>query len=93
MYRTVEQVELWQEKLREGVLAEALASIPSDGPEVTASLLRGPAVRTLLDHIQATAPDMVIMGRTGRGRLDRMLHGSVSRRVSALSAVPVTLVS
>lgn len=92
MYRTTDQIELWQEKVKAEILNGALARVPEDGPEVITTLLRGAAVKALLSHIRAASPDMVVMGRTGRSAVDRILHGSVSRRVSGASPVPVTLV-
>lgn len=92
MYRTVEQVEHWQQKLREQVLDEARAQIPAHGARILTTMLKGSAARAILEHIDASGADGIVMGRTGRGKIDRMLHGSVSRRVSALSTVPVTLV-
>jgi len=93
MYRTIEQVEHWQERLRERVIAEALATIPEGGPPVETVLLKGAAVKAILARIEEVSPDVVVMGRTGRGAIDRMLHGSVSRRIAALSPVPVTVVA
>lgn len=92
MYRTVEQVEHWQEKLREQVLDDARAEIPAHGARVLTTMLKGSAARAILEYIEASGADGIVMGRTGRSGIDRVLHGSVSRRVTALSTVPVTLV-
>lgn len=93
MYRSIPQLEAWQADIKRGILDAACETIPEDGPDWTSRLMRGPAVRTLLKHIETTRPDMVVVGRTGRGALDRALHGSVSRRLCARAQVPVTVVS
>ena len=92
MYRTVEQIEDWQERLREQVLEEAIALLPTGGAPVTTTMLKGPVVKSLLARIVEAQPDLVVMGRTGKGQLERVLYGSVSRRIASLSPVPVTLV-
>ena len=89
---TTDIQEAWQAEVKRGILDAACEALPEDGPDWTSCLLRGPAARTLLKHIETTRPDMVVIGRTGRGALDRALNGSVSRRVSARAGVPVTLV-
>jgi nucleotide-binding universal stress UspA family protein len=90
MYQTLDQVENWQEKVRTEILEQAQKQLVGVSSKIT--LLRGPTVKALLSHMRATNPGMVIMGRTGRTAVDRILHGSVSRRLSASSSVPVTLV-
>ena len=90
MYQTLDPSENWQEKVRTEILEQAQATLAGVPSKVT--LLRGPTVKALLSHMRATNPGMVIMGRTGRTAVDRILHGSVSRRLSASSTVPVTLV-
>ena len=62
------------------------------GVNYHASVLKGPVVRTLLDHIKKTDPDLVIMGVKGRGVLGDLLMGSVARAISAESVKPVLLI-
>ncbi|MEL6346875.1 MAG: universal stress protein [Myxococcota bacterium] len=92
MYRTIEQIESWQEEIRSDILMRALDTLPDDRPPTTTTMLKGAAVKALLAHINDSEPDMVVMGRTGRSAVNRILHGSVSSRISAASPVPVTLV-
>lgn len=90
VHHTLDQVEGWQEKVRTEILVHAQGTLTGVTSKVT--LLRGPTVKALLSHMRTTNPGMVVMGRTGRSAVDRILHGSVSRRISASSDVPVTLV-
>lgn len=75
----------------EAVLEPARALVPP-GISLSARVLRGRPVEALLDLIGAEQPWMVVMGRTGKGRLARALQGSVSRDVVARCPVPVTVV-
>ena len=90
MYQTAEELEQWQARIQSDVLQVAADQL--DGIRCKTTLLRGPTVKTLLAHMRATNPDLVVMGRTGRTAVNRILHGSVSRRLSASSPVPVALV-
>ena len=97
MYRSHEQVERWQEHLREQILSQAISQLPEGTPTPRSTLLRGPVITTLLGEIKRRKPDLVVMGHSGRGALKRvlidgLLAGSVSRRLVATSPVPVTVV-
>ena len=54
-------------------------------------IARGPAAGAILDAADTSAR-LVVLGRRGLGGLEGILLGSVSRRVTELSAVPVMLV-
>lgn len=92
MSETLNQLDDWQDKLQREVLQPALDSIPDGGPRAKTLILRGAVHKSLMGHITSTSPCMVVMGRTGRTAMNRILHGSVSRRISGASPVPVTLV-
>lgn len=93
MEQTLEQhLSDWESKLRRDIIQPALDRVPSGGPATSTKVLRGAVYKALLKHITATQPGMVVMGRTSRTAMNRILHGSVSRRLSGSSPVPVTLV-
>jgi nucleotide-binding universal stress UspA family protein len=52
----------------------------------------GGAVAGLLQLIDTLQPDLVVVGRHGRGALGRLFLGSVSERILRDSPVPVLLV-
>jgi nucleotide-binding universal stress UspA family protein len=54
--------------------------------------LVGDAAEELLALIESHKPDVLILGRRGRGRLTGLLLGSVSQKLASLSPVPVTIV-
>jgi nucleotide-binding universal stress UspA family protein len=64
----------------------------STGVVATIHVESGSPVFCLLHLIDAIHPDVVVVGRRGRGALARMLVGSVSERILRESPVPVLLV-
>lgn len=92
MLLTDEQLDRWQEQVRADILAGALERVP-EGLAVTSHVLRGQVAQAILAHLRTSGADHVVIGRVGRGVLDRMLHGSVSRKLSVTCPVPITLVA
>ena len=92
MYHTPDEVEALTRRLRTDVLEHARARVPA-GVEHHAVLLRGPVARTLLQHAAEMGAGLIVVGRTGKGALERLIEGSVSRALAFQSAVPVLLVS
>ena len=92
IWLTAKQVESWQEKLKGETLARARERLEARGVAAELLMLRGPVVATLLDSAREHAADVIVVGRSGKGAMERLAHGSVSRRVTALSAVPVLTV-
>jgi len=85
---TDEQIASLEARVRETILEPARASTSSKGR--TARLLKGPIEATLLD--EARAASLVVVGRSGKGALERLLEGSVSRRLVSSSPAPVMIV-
>lgn len=83
----------WKQKLQQEIIQPALERIQDGSLNVQAQTLQGAVFRTLLKHITESQTDMVVMGRTGRNAMNRILNGSVSQRLSAACPVPVTMVS
>ena len=91
-YLTTEQVTAWQERHKSHVLEQARARAENalELPELT--LLRGVVVPTLLQHARATGADLLVVGRTGKGALERVFQGSVSLALNRDATVPVVTV-
>lgn len=83
----------WNARIQETILAPALSCIDEQGQSVSTRILKGSVYKTLLQHINDSQPDLVVLGRTQRGTVNRMLNGSVSHRLLANSPVPITLVN
>jgi len=81
---------------REGAaraLAEATSALRQlGGTPVTSHIESGPPDACLLLRASQTSADLVVLGMTGRSRIERWLLGSVAERVVRLSDRPVLLV-
>ena len=73
-------------------LARELELLRVIWPSADSLFLRGPTVSELLGAIDSQSVDLVVMGKHGRGVLNRMLVGSVTERVVRHSSVPVMAV-
>ncbi len=74
-------------------LVDVTAGLPhaGDPPAVRWTQISGPIARELADlslHL-----DMLVVGTHGRGRLSRLLHGSVSRDIAGSAHCPVVAVA
>lgn len=90
-YLTDEQLEQIETQAKEKTLAASSALVP-EGVKKTTRLLKGPAVKMLIAEAEKADVDQVIMGRTGKNAIERLLEGSVSRGLSLHAKKPVTLV-
>jgi nucleotide-binding universal stress UspA family protein len=72
---------------------QALADgLRSGGIEVTALLLRGPTVETLLEKSKELQAGLIVLGSHGRSAVYDLLVGSVAEGVVRRSRIPVLLV-
>lgn len=68
----------------EETLATATAIAAEEGITVaSAKLAQGPAAHIILAELETVGADLLVMGRQGRGALERFLLGSVSRQVTS----------
>lgn len=87
-----EAAEAVLEKLGREDLAEAERLLAAGGMAYTTHILMGPPAVRLLAHVRAIEAAQVLMGTSGRGRLETALLGSVAQAVVRDAGVPVTLV-
>ena len=71
---------------------EYAARLEEDGVEVTALLVQGPTVQTILDEADHHGAEMIVMGSHGHGTLYQVIVGSVSEGVIRKTKCPVLLV-
>ena len=62
------------------------------GLDCTALLIQGATVETILQEAQRLGVDMIVTGSHGKGKMQRLLLGSVSEGLLHESTVPVHLV-
>jgi nucleotide-binding universal stress UspA family protein len=74
------------------LLRDAEATLTAAGVPVTSELLVGNASRTIAARASELGCDAIVMGTHGLGFLGNMLMGSTSRKVLALTDLPLTLI-
>lgn len=74
------------------MLDEVLAETKKKVPTTVALLKQGTPWREILDAIEKTKPDLVVMGTHGRKGISRAVLGSVAEKIVRTSPVPVLTV-
>lgn len=64
----------------------------SEGVRATPVVLRGSVASALADHLRGSEADLVVLSTHDRGRLERLLLGSVSEAVTRQAHIPALLV-
>jgi nucleotide-binding universal stress UspA family protein len=78
---------------REHVELHALADrLREQGHEVTALMVQGPTIQTILEQAKKLDAEVIVVGSHGRGKLFDMVVGSVSAGVIRKAKVPVLVV-
>ncbi|UCU98786.1 universal stress protein [Acidovorax radicis] len=76
----------------EHLMAPARALLDAAGIPYETDVGVGDAAHTLVDMIESSGCDMVVIGAKGQGAITSALLGSVSQEVAHASPVPVTIV-
>ncbi|MEE8487553.1 MAG: universal stress protein [Gemmatimonadota bacterium] len=79
-HREHEQIQAMAQRLRD------------DGRDVTALLVQGPTVDTILGQAEKLEADLIVVGSHGHGAVFDMLVGSISAEVIRRSKIPVLVV-
>lgn len=74
------------------LMAPALALLQQAGQECTTEVGIGDPANTLIDIIEDTGSDLVLIAARGQGAIASALLGSVSQELAHSSPVPVTIV-
>ncbi len=77
----------------ERAMARSLARVRERIPEADSVVVEGDPARSILDTVEGSHADLIVMGTHGRRGLSRVLLGSVAEKVVRLSVVPVLTVS
>ena len=75
-----------------GKLQAMAGRLRSAGHEVTALLVQGPTVQTILKEADKVGAEVIVVGSHGRGKLFDLVVGSVSAGVIRKAKVPVLVV-
>jgi nucleotide-binding universal stress UspA family protein len=76
----------------DGELTERIARVGGAGLEVQHHVVRGIPDKRLRELAADLSADLLCVGATGKGAVDRVLLGSVSQRLMRMSPVPVLVV-
>ncbi|CAN7632246.1 universal stress protein UspA [Acidovorax sp. Leaf76] len=76
----------------EHLMAPARALLDAAGVQYETDVGVGDVAHTLVDMIERSGCDMVVIGAKGQGAITTALLGSVSQEVAHASPVPVTIV-
>ncbi|MBI4416809.1 MAG: universal stress protein [Euryarchaeota archaeon] len=74
------------------VLDGAIARVRAAGVEAERVLSRGDAARFIVREAEARGADLIVVGSLGRGRMARLLVGSVADKLVRTATVPVLVV-
>ncbi len=81
------------DEMTKSIVNDAKDIAESEGlTKVTAVVREGKPTRTILDYARSNGIDLIVVGSRGVGELDAVLLGSVSQKVSLLSACTVMIV-
>ena len=76
----------------EHLMASARALLDEAGLDYVTEVGVGDPAHTLVDIVESTGCDMVVIGARGQGAISSALLGSVSQELAHASPVPVTIV-
>lgn len=77
------------EEAAEEAVADVVAAAEARGVDAVRHVERGSPHEAILDTVEATEADAVVMGKTGKRGVDRILLGSVAEKTIRTSPVPV----
>lgn len=77
----------------EGALGALVRSVPPQRCPIDSEVACGLPTSVLLDRAAAHGVDHIVLGRTGKGAVRRLLLGSVSRDIVGLTKTSVTLIA
>lgn len=74
------------------LIDEAVVLGKTRGKNVKGEVLEGDVAGEILSYAKQNQVDMIIIGAKGHGRLEKLLIGSVARKLVSLAHVPVMVV-
>lgn len=82
-----------EQRQLESALDVLVHSVPAQHCPIDREIACGLPTSMLLDRAAAHGVDHIVLGRTGKGAVRRLLLGSVSRDIVSLAKIGVTLVA
>ena len=91
-YRDFERLVSRRQAAGQKIIAAARQRLGRIDAAVQEDLLEGPEAEAILSAARAHGVDLIVMGTRGRGAIEGLLFGSVSRKVTHLAPCPVLLI-
>lgn len=91
-YMNDEQMRRLQERAHTEILEKVPERLGPDAPPFSSRLLHGKTLKVLLQEAAEPGVGLIVVGKTGKGVVERVLEGSVSRGLVAHAPVPVLVV-
>ena len=91
-YKDFERLVSRRQTAGQKIVAAARRRLGRIDSAVHEDLLEGPEAEAILAAAEAHGVDLIVMGTRGRGAIEGLLFGSVSRKVTHLSPCPVLLI-
>ena len=97
MLRLTQSEQAWLKEFLDSVSAETLAKARERARAAGASTVQlesraGDVAESLIRIAQEKAADMIVVGKRGAGLVERLLLGSVSRKLVSLAPLPVIVI-
>lgn len=81
-----------QHAAEQRMIDSRIAALRARGIDAAGAVLEGIVVETILDRVQTSGADLIVMTTHGRGGFDRLRNGSIANALVAGASVPVLLV-
>ena len=92
LYFSREQIEEMRIKRHEDLVVPACKKAKENNVPFHGETLVGRPLKQILRFVDEHQPEWVAVGRSGRGRMERIFEGSVSRGLAARVSVPIFIV-
>ncbi len=91
-YRDFERLVSRRQAAGQDIIDAARNHMGGTGLDIHENLLEGPEAEAILAAAETHGVDLIVMGTRGRGSIEGLLFGSVSRKVTHLATCPVLLI-
>ena len=91
-YEDFERLVSRRQAAGQEVIDAARRQLGDSGADIHENLLEGPEAEAILAAAETHGVDLIVMGTRGRGSIEGLLFGSVSRKVTHLAPCPVLLI-
>ena len=88
----LDQIESHVKRDAQSYLRETVDKLKNKGLKVHSKILTGKAADSLVDYINQSTFDLMIMATHGRSGISRWVWGSVAERILHTSSIPILII-